>query len=124
MARVDRLGDFAFDLESGEEGLEEGTARHTEPFADGQRGGEHRHGRMRQQSEHAIRSGGELRVVVVHRMAARRVGERGLRGRSGRFPRAEDRRVAETINIFYGSWGPIATRNCAAPNIGLIGRGR
>src|SRR5207245_4348277 len=47
VARVDRLGDFAFDLESGEEGLEKGTARYTEPFADGERGGEHRHGGMR-----------------------------------------------------------------------------
>ena len=77
--RIDRLGDFAFDLEADEKRLEKRGARCAPALGDGQRRRERRHRGMRQQAERAIGRRRELRVVVVHRMAARRVEQRGMR---------------------------------------------
>ena len=75
---VDGLGDLALDLEPDEKRLEKRARPDAfEPFGDGERGGERRHGRVRQQAEGAVRRRRELRVVVVHRVAARAVDERG-----------------------------------------------
>ena len=79
--RVDRLGDLALDFEADEKRLEERRARRVLPFGDGQRGGQRRHGRVRQQPERPIGRRRQLRVVVVHGVAARRVEQRGVRGR-------------------------------------------
>ena len=51
------------------------------PFGDRQRGGERGHRRVRQQPERAIGRRRQLRVVVVHRVAARGVEQGGMRGR-------------------------------------------
>jgi hypothetical protein len=93
VARVDRFGDLAFDLEPGQEGLEEGATRRVEALAHGERRCEHRDGGMGQQPEDAVGRRRQLRVVVVHRVAACGVGERSLRGRRGHLLRAEDRRL-------------------------------
>ena len=82
MIRVNRLGDLALDLEARQERLEEPRAADSLRLADGERGDERRHGRVRQQAEDSVRAGRELRVVPVEGVAAGAVDERG-RGRAG-----------------------------------------
>ena len=56
-----------------------------EALSDRERRRQRRHGRMREQPEDAVGRRRKLRVVVVHRVPARAVGERRLR--RGRRPR-------------------------------------
>ena len=79
VTRMNRLGDLALDFEAGQERLEKFRARHALPLADGERGRQRRHGRMRQQPEDAVGARGELRIVPVERVAARAVEQRRRR---------------------------------------------
>ena len=92
--RIDRLRDLAFDLDAEVIGKLDITARGFPGLADGQRGGQCRRGRVRQQAVDTRLGDGQLGVVVVVGVDRDTVGERGKargqlqagadhRGRSG-----------------------------------------
>ena len=76
--RVDRLGDLALHLEANQKRFEERRARRADAFGDGEGRHERRKRRMRQQAIGAIGRGRQLRIVVVHRVPAGAVGQRGV----------------------------------------------
>ena len=77
---VNGFRDLALDFEPGQKRLEEARARCPFAFGHGERCGERRHRRMREQAEDPIGCRGQLRVVEVERVPADAVEQRGNRG--------------------------------------------
>ena len=98
VARVDRLGDLALDLDAEMVGEHDVAAVGARRLADGERGRQRRRGRMRQEAVDAVRRDGELGVVIVVGMDADAVGEGGEARRdleAGCRSRSRDRRRAQ-----------------------------
>ncbi len=101
VARADRLGNLALDLEARQKRLEELRARDPARLADGERRDERRHRRVRQQTEDTVGARRELRVVPVERMAARAVHERRRRRTGLERPRPEHGGVGALIRALH-----------------------
>ncbi len=98
---MNSLGDLAFDLEADQERLEKFPPCYALALADGKRGCQRRHGRMRQQPEDAIGARRQLGIVPVERVAARAV-QQGGRRRTGTERRGTERRgLGEAVRLVH-----------------------
>ena len=90
---IDRFRHLAFDFDADQVRLEKRRSRCTVALGHRQRRGQRRRRGMREQSERAVRRRRQLRVVVVERVRAARVGERRVRRGDDDRIAAEDRRL-------------------------------
>src|SRR5205085_12020992 len=90
---INRFGDFAFNLEAGEKGLEKRRAGRLLLLGDRKRRRERGDGGMRQQAERAIGRGRQLRIVEIHGVARSAVRQGRLRRRRRHFLGTENGRA-------------------------------
>ncbi len=110
---VDRFGDLALDFEADQERLEERCARRAQALGNRQRRSQGRDGRVSQQPVGAIGRRRQLRVVEVHRVAARPVDERRQRHRGHEGSGAEHRRflpIGDALDVAANDLRPVDGR--------------